>query len=222
MTAAAFSDLGPFFAVDIHVRGQAPTSPFSTLAASIAEPAVFDERVSRVRAALAAGAAADVAQVQTRVAASVTHLGLIARVLAPAIAASAEGGALTLAAADIWWCDQLGGPFPVSMTWADSVPATLGVVDDLGELFTERYGISPRIVGGNVASAANSAARMIATSAPTLSASAHRAADDILRRSHVEDGILRAGTGFRRRSCCLIYRVAGTRAAVCGDCVLGG
>ena len=36
----------------------------------------------------------------------------------------------------------------------------------------------------------------------------------------VTGGVLRAGPGFRRRSCCLIYRVFGRPQGLCGDCVL--
>jgi ferric iron reductase protein FhuF len=46
-------------------------------------------------------------------------------------------------------------------------------------------------------------------------------ADSILADSRVDDGGLCAGPDFRRRSCCLIYRLNNDRAAVCGDCVLG-
>ena len=73
---------------------------------------------------------------------------------------------------------------------------------------------------GNVASAANSAARLVATARPDRADAAHAAADQILADPRVEDGRLRSGPSFRRRSCCLIYRIAGTTAAACGDCVL--
>jgi hypothetical protein len=36
-------------------------------------------------------------------------------------------------------------------------------------------------------------------------------ADAILTDQRIDDGALRVGPGFRRRSCCLIYRLAGTR-----------
>ncbi|HZE16291.1 MAG TPA: (2Fe-2S)-binding protein, partial [Mycobacterium sp.] len=36
----------------------------------------------------------------------------------------------------------------------------------------------------------------------------------------IDGGALRVGPLFRRRSCCLIYRIANTRTATCGDCIL--
>ena len=49
---------------------------------------------------------------------------------------------------------------------------------------------------------------------------AQSAADEKLADSRIDGGVLRSGPGFRRTSCCLIYRLAGSTAAVCGDCVL--
>ncbi len=80
--------------------------------------------------------------------------------------------------------------------------------------------VSARVLWGNVASAANSAAQLIAGARPDLGEGAYRAADLILADPRVDGGSLRSGTAFRRSSCCLIYRVGGGRSAICGDCVL--
>jgi ferric iron reductase protein FhuF len=48
------------------------------------------------------------------------------------------------------------------------------------------------------------------------------AADAILADPRVDGGELRSGEDFRRKSCCLLYRLTGDRVAVCGDCVLAG
>jgi ferric iron reductase protein FhuF len=82
--------------------------------------------------------------------------------------------------------------------------------------------VSPRVLWGNVASAVNGAATMIAAVRPDLTGPAAEAAAAMLRYPPL------AGTyqghplrGFRRRNCCLIYRLSPERPAYCGDCVLG-
>ncbi len=223
MNDHVFAEFGPFFATDTHTAAASVDGPWSTVAAALANPRRIDDRVERVRTALDAGAAS---KVSLRVAASVTHLGLVARLLAPALAAAVTDTHLSLDPADIWWQDHLGGPFPLSVATVDAEPALdgelPGVVDDLTALFDASYSVGPHVLGGNVASAINSAARMIGTARPELADAARRHADLFLAHPSIEGGYLRAGPGFRRRSCCLIYQVTGDRAAVCGDCVLTG
>ena len=158
-----------------------------------------------------------------RVAASVVQLGVVARILAPALAVEASGlGAVSLAATDVWWQDDLGGVYPLSLTTTTVESDRLdGAVSELTDLIRSRYGVPPRVLWGNVASAANSAARQLATARPDLAEPARAAADAVLADHRVDGGKLRCGPGFRRRSCCLIYQAAGARVAVCGDCVLG-
>ncbi len=77
---------------------------------------------------------------------------------------------------------------------------------------------------GNVSSAINGAAAMIARTRPDLRAPAVSAAADMLRfpaLAHSFRG--QPAQSFQRRNCCLIYRI-GPRAATtyCGDCVLTG
>ena len=86
MNDHVFAEFGPFFASETHAAGASVDDPWSTLAAALANPQRIDGRVERVQTALGAGAASNVS---LRVAASVTHLGLVARLLAPALAAAA-------------------------------------------------------------------------------------------------------------------------------------
>jgi len=53
--------------------------------------------------------------VELRVAASVTQLGMVARLIAPALAAQAAGHQLALPLAGVWWQDVVGGPVPLSV-----------------------------------------------------------------------------------------------------------
>lgn len=173
-------------------------------------PEVLAARVDRVRAALNA---------DRRVGASVAHLGLVARIVAPLIGATALGQPRDWSLADLAWQDELGGPYPLSVAvqpvGGDSAVATItGAFSG--------FGVGRKVLWGNVGSAANSAAKLIAQARPDLAEAAWAAADEILADPRVDGGVLRAGPRFRRNSCCLIYQLADDRSAYCGDCVLHG
>lgn len=226
----ALAALGPFFVIDRHAWSASPTGRWRPVG-DLAEPGgALVRRVERVRAALAAGGGRSPDQVEWRVALSITHLGLVARLVAPAIGAAALGSPVPLDADRLWWQDELGGPFPVSVSESVSLPEPRGAgalrlpgsaVEAITLACLRDDGVSPRVLWGNVASSANGAATMIGRTRPDLAEAARTAADAVLADERVEDGALRAGPGFRRRSCCLIYRLTGSTTAVCGDCVLG-
>lgn len=215
--------LGAFFAVEAHPTGAALQPPWRRLSELLKQPTTLDARVAATRAALAARGP-DAARVDLRVAASVTQLGVVARLIAPALGAAALGfEAIDLAADDWWWRDVLGGPVPLSVSRVRSA-ARIALQGSFVERITEavagRYVVSRRVLWGNVGSAANSAARQVAVQRPDLRSSAFEIADRLLADTRVDGGTLRSGASFRRRSCCLIYRVANSRSAACGDCVL--
>lgn len=220
--------LGPFFAVSTHDPGAAVRPPWRPLRELIDRPDRLDARIESVRAALAGNAGRPADDLDRRVAVSVAQLGLVARLLAPTIAVAALGFAVGTGPDDLWWQDELGGPFPLSVSGGSrdglvaggAPPGGGSAVELLTAAIVDRYPIAPRVVWGNVASAANSAARLVAAARPELASAARDAADAVLADPRVEDGRLRAGPSFRRRSCCLIYRLSDTPGAVCGDCVL--
>jgi hypothetical protein len=205
---------GPFSVVAVH---DSLTRPWQPMRALIDDPTVLVARVDRVRAALAVSGGRSAEQIDLRVASSVAHLGLVARLLAPMIGSTALGHPAVWSLDDLAWQDELGGPYPLSV----AVEPTAGrpAVEAVTEAFA-RFDVSPKVLWGNVGSAANSAAGQISRARPDLSAPAGRAADAILADPRVDGGVLRSGPAFRRRSCCLIYQLAGDRAACCGDCVL--
>lgn len=189
---------------------------------------VLADRVAQVRAFLAAGTEQESSAVELRVAASVVHLGLVARVLSPLLAlAVLHQRCGRVRAADLWWQPTLGSMFPLSIREAalDSDPALLGgAISEFGSAIAP-FGVNEHIVRGNVASALVGAGKMLAAARPDLRGEIN----DLIR------GLLAgpelAGSGdfgpdgaFRRRSCCLIYRAAPAasdrKAALCGDCVL--
>jgi ferric iron reductase protein FhuF len=83
--------------------------------------------------------------------------------------------------------------------------------------------ISGRVLWGNVASAINGAAGQVATRQPDLAGPVWAAAADLFASPWLSHETQPPGAGFRRSSCCLIYKIASERArarGVCGDCVL--
>ena len=160
--------LGAFFAVETHEAGTSPTAPWRPLRELLDQPRRLDERVQSVRAALAG--AGPVARIELRVAASITHLGVVARLLAPTIGAAALGlERAALGSDDLWWQDQLGGPFPLSIvdfTSGDAGPLVGSAVEAITVATAACYALSPQVLWGNVASAANSAACLIASCTP--------------------------------------------------------
>ena len=229
------SELGPFFAFEFHPPAQAPAPPWRPVADLIDRPDVLLARIHSIRAALATSSARPSGEIELRVAASVAHLGLTARLLSPVLGlAVLRGRRLELAGS--WWQPTLGGAFPLSIP--RSVPAAVGepsadsappfadwvrngLIGRLVDAVGASCAVSPRVLWGNVASAVNAAALTLARERPDRADAALKLASDGLKKLPTE----RAGTAgpqFRRASCCLIYRIAlpSRRSGVCGDCVL--
>ncbi len=122
----------------------------------------------------------------------------------------------------LWWQNELGGPYPLSITPRSTieVAGAAPAVEAITAAIAERYAVSHRVLWGNVGSASNSAAQQISTARGDLTMAAHAAADAILTDPRIDGGALWAGPLFRRRSCCLIYRIANDHSATCGDCIL--
>ena len=140
------------------------------------------------------------------------------------------GWALSVDIAQARWVPALGGPFRLSLPQgADAGAATAMPLALLAGpvrqvvLAVAAMAVSPQVLWGNVASAANGAATMIAAARPDLAAAAAGAAATVLQ-SPALAGTYRGspGAAFRRRNCCLIYRLSPPGPArYCGDCVLG-
>ncbi|WP_189962565.1 (2Fe-2S)-binding protein [Streptomyces violascens] len=219
--------LGPFFALHTHAPDARPVKPWVPMSRRLIE-----DRVSAVRGRLAAAGGQPLDAVEVRVAASVTHLGLAARLLSPALAAFVlHGRLLTFGLCDVHWQPVLGGPIPLSVPGtavsAGSVPPeelTAFLDGPLGELAatTRPFSLSPHILQGNIASALNGAATMIAAARPELAERTRTAVTLLLDSPPLRGSATTTANGaFRRRSCCLIYRAApGHKGSLCGDCVL--
>jgi len=236
----ALTGLGAFFAVASHDPQSSLAAPWLPLDALTGSAPVLRDRIAAVRSALAAAAGCGPSEVEFRVAASVTQLGIAARLISPALGLAVVSGAVLRVAA-AWWQPALGGAFPLSLPAgsalrpgagrddADALAAGLRghVVDGPVRAVTDTVAgmsVPATVLWGNVASAVNGAAAMIATAQPGLAARAQAVSAALLRRPPLAGTYTGAPvTGFRRRSCCLIYRVSPASApALCGDCILLG
>ncbi len=171
-----------------------------------------------------------------KVAASTAHLGIASRLWSLALGAAALSGQVPdLSPERVHWRVPTGGslvlalpkpvalPGPVGDGLTAVAEANLNVLDEA--LRGGGYGISPKVLRGNSASALVGALRVLTGALP---GTPH---DPVpLAASLLDTGPL-AGTGtfiheqglgfaFMRNSCCLYYRVEG--GGYCGDCVLRG
>jgi hypothetical protein len=223
---------GPFFAVDLDPPPPTRAAdgpawhPFSAL---LEDSAVLCARVAAVRSAIADRAGLDLAEIDPRAAASLAHLGLTSRLVSPVLGGVLLAGELLqLDAAGLWWRDVLG-PVPLAAPGVTSRPVapddaaavaaalTTGPAAALVDAVA-RQGVSPRVLWGNLASAAAGALSMLRQIAPGGPAALARFGAALF----AAPGLSHAGrfgpAGFLRHSCCLYYRVPG--GGLCGDCVL--
>jgi hypothetical protein len=230
---ADIATIGPFFHVHTHHPGTPPPAPWRPMSELTNTPDVLAARVDRIREALAATAGRPANQIEVRVAASVAHLGLTARILSPLLALTITTGVVPAVTLDqLYWQDELGGAFPLSIS-APIAPATPRTprTPGLAAVFSEQVldgpitaivrgtrPVSNLIMWGNVASAVVSAGTLITTQRPDSAGNIANLTEALFQQPPLhETGTL--GPPFRRRSCCLIYRIASpTPTAICGDC----
>ncbi|WP_169739917.1 (2Fe-2S)-binding protein [Actinospica robiniae] len=192
------------------------------------DPDVSAGRVEAVRAFLATAGQVPAESIPLRVAASVTHLGLVARTLSPVFALAVMGRPLSpIGLRDLYWQPTLGSMFALSIPDSDSgsYDGSGGLIPpsvlELSELMG-RFGVSPRVLRGNVASALNGACIALSSADPAATTNARAVRARALSESVLADAWRITVEGrFQRRSCCLIYQAApDRRGALCGDCVL--
>jgi hypothetical protein len=182
---------------------------------------------------LAASGRRPVDAIPLKVAASVTHLGLVARLIAPALAAAACRHDLDMGPDELWWQDTIAGPVPLSVTRGRRLgqragqrcgpPGSRQILDELICPITAagQTAVSPRVLWGNVASAINSAASQAAGHRPALGPAAWAVARAYLGHPQLSQEPAMPGPAFRRSSCCLIYKLTpGPPQPVCADCLL--
>ena len=231
-TAGLLADLaalGPYFAVDVHRPGSPPPPPWQPLDALIGSPDALAGRIGEVRERLAAAAGLPATAVEFRVAASIAQLGLCARLLSPALGAAAAGRALPVDVGQARWVPALGGPFRLSLAGAPvaepgtaAAAALLAGPSPRSSRPSRRWRSRRACCGATSPRPSSGAATMIAEARPDLAGPAAEAAAALLADPALTGTYQgRPLRGFRRRNCCLIYRLSPERPAYCGDCVLG-
>ncbi|ANP56540.1 (2Fe-2S)-binding protein [Streptomyces griseochromogenes] len=230
---AALRPLGGFFVLRTTAAAPGPTSKtLPTLAetyataASDVHPDALTLRVTTVAARLHTP--------ELRVSASVSQQGLAARLWSAALACAAVYGRVpdldprllrwdaTATAPDDLWLTEVR-PLPGDPGAAAALADTVlhGHLEPLGDALRARYGVAAGLLWGNAGSALAGAARELdrwarANGRTEVAARARALTDELFAHPLLRTTGSRTGTAFRRRSCCLYYRVPG--GGVCGDC----
>ncbi|WP_093623688.1 (2Fe-2S)-binding protein [Streptomyces sp. 3213.3] len=221
---AALRALGGFFVLR---TGAAPNGPLPTLATTYENPGsdVYGNsltfRVHSVAERLRAP--------ELRIAASIAQQALAARLWSAALGCAALYGRISdldpsllhwdagSAAPDDLWLAEVR-PLPVDAL-ADVV--LHGHLEPLNAALVAHHRVSAGLLWGNAASALAGAARELdrwarARGRPEVATRARALTAELLAHPLLAGTGTLTGTAFRRRSCCLYYRVPG--GGVCGDC----
>jgi ferric iron reductase protein FhuF len=233
--------LGPYFVVSWHTSGKQPQGPWRSMAELVEQSEVLATRIQRVRRALAHASARPVKDIDPQAAASLTQLGLVARVVAVAIAVmTVSGRALDARLEKLWWQDVLGGGFPLSLAMPRSRSKDEGyrdtpnqvrqsvrrLLDDalvpISRAVAVAVPIPSSVLWGNVASAVNSAWEAMARRLPDEARHGQWIAEALLSDGRLGAEWQGLGPEFRRSSCCLLIRTLPEYAhGVCADCPRG-
>ncbi|MBC9713768.1 (2Fe-2S)-binding protein [Streptomyces sp. TRM66268-LWL] len=195
------------------------SAPLGEIYAGRRAPLAF--RVAKVRAAIAAP--------EVRIAASIAQLGLAARLSSIALGSAVLHDRIPdFDPARLHWDPDASSPDDLFLATAASrpVPDLAAIVLDqhlapLAAALRVELRISERLLWGNAGSAVAAAAREIhrwagRTGHPQAAARARTLADTLFADPRLTGTGTFEAPGFRRRSCCLYYRIPG--GGVCGDC----
>ncbi|MFI5683526.1 (2Fe-2S)-binding protein [Streptomyces sp. NPDC051636] len=226
---AALRPLGGFFALRTTGADATPPGPLPTLAESYAgtpSDARRDALASRVETV-----ARRLRAPEPRVAASIAHQGLAARLWSAALGCAALYGRVPdLDPALLRWDAGAAAPDDLWLTGLRPLPgdaATLvdtvlhGHLEPLAAALRARYGLATGLLRGNAGSALAGAARELdrwarANGRTEVADRARPLTAALFTHPLLSPTGTLTGTAFRRRSCCLYYRVPG--GGVCGDC----
>jgi len=223
---AALGPLGGFFVLR---TGGAPLTPVPTLADA------YENRSSDVYGNAITFRVEKVAHVlrapELRIAASVAQQGLAARLWSVALGCAALYGRVPdLDPGLLHWDPDASAPDDLWLTEVRPLPADSATLVDvvlhghltpLVTVLRAHHRVAPGLLWGNAASALAGAARQLDHWAalhgrPEAAARTRDLTAELFAHPLLSDTGTLTGTAFRRRSCCLYYRVPG--GGVCGDC----
>jgi ferric iron reductase protein FhuF len=217
---AALADVarvGPFFSLDVDpdIAGHPLWRPFTELLGH-----ALPDQIAAVRARL--GTAED------RVAASLLFQGVAGRLWSPVLAAAVRHDVIPdLDPTRTYWRAVSPGPVRLAVPEEHGVAATAA---DLHRVVIDRHlrplvaalrevtPVAEGLLWGNAASALAGALTVLTGAHPESAAPGHRLVEELLDTPPLRGTGTLGPPGFRRRSCCLYYRVPG--GGLCGDCAL--
>jgi ferric iron reductase protein FhuF len=214
---ADVAQVGPYFALDTdpEIAGHPLWRPFTELYGR-----ALPDQISAVRARLGTS--------EPRVAASLLFQGVAGRLWSPLLAAAVEHGVVPdLDPARTYWRAASPGPVLLAVPSADGLPADAAavrrvVIDrhlrPLVAAVRAATSVAEGLLWGNAASALAGALTVLAQDRPATSGSGGRLVEELLDLPPLRGTGTFGPLGFRRRSCCLYYRVPG--GGLCGDCAL--
>lgn len=168
---------------------------------------------------------------EVRIAVSVTQQGLAARLWSVALGAAALYGRLPdLDPRLLRWDADGSAPDDLWLSEVRALPGDTAMIrrvvhhghlEPLAAALRARHPVAAGLLWGNAASALAGAARELdrwarANGRPEVGDRGRALAVDLLDHPDLRDTGTLNGTAFRRRSCCLYYRIPG--GGVCGDC----
>ncbi|WP_409467998.1 (2Fe-2S)-binding protein [Streptomyces sp. HC307] len=225
---AGLSPLGGFFVLRTVVGGRTVSvSSLPTLAQaydpSTSDPDPLGVRIRKVAAALGAP--------ELRIAASVAHLGLVARLWSTALGCAVLYGSVPdLDPRLLHWDAEGSAPDDLWLAQVRPLPGDAATVVDvvlhghlepLAAALRARHRLAAGLLWGNAGSALAGAVRELdrwarANGRTEAAARARALAGELFAHPRLTATGALTGTAFRRRSCCLYYRVPG--GGLCGDC----
>lgn len=222
----ALSAFGEYFALSIEPCPHARSLP------ELVESGNLRDLIARTKDGMARMSGCTADRIPTAAAASSLQLNMVARLLSPAVASAlalgaiptpvdsdsprwqARGHTVTFKYRELLWQSDVG-----AAGFAPSISDTLldGPIAVVNAGFAA-LSLSPKVMRGNVASAANGAVTVLAMTRPDLETAGRKLVGELLHTPTLEDAGTMSGNRFRRNNCCLFHRVPG--GGLCGDCVL--
>ena len=222
--------LGPFFRLDTAAEGL----DWEVFSAFAADGAKVAGAIAEMRARLADGPRVAEGRIDHRAAASIWHLGVVARIVSPVVGAVAAA----------WWTPRLdrllwrrdGDRQPMfgiragdlagvrTETAADAAQAVHAgvvrtIVTPLTRTASDAAAVSEHVLWGNVWSAFAGAAAVAVSAGPDVGRTAAAVVRAVVETADRPlAGRFVSPRRYRRDTCCLYYRLPG--GGLCGDCVL--
>ncbi|MFJ4964652.1 (2Fe-2S)-binding protein [Streptomyces sp. NPDC088729] len=222
MDLARTASVGGFFALRTTPASGGGHRPLALLYGGRTAP--LTARIDRVASRLEAP--------ERRVAASIAHLGLAARLWSIALGPAALCGRIPALPPDaLHWDPEAASPDDLWIADPQELPGTAerireqvqyGHLAPLAEAVRGDGNVSPRLLWGNAGSALAGAARELvawarANELPDVARRTRALTAELFDHADLRSTGAPHGPAFRRRSCCLYWRCPG--GGLCGDCV---